>query len=90
MLAYCLDRNRQTIALGATHPVTQSLYGKGFLRYPSTTIFLENLTISYIIPHFVWKELQKYKDKILPEEERQKPEVRALLDQFEENQLRIR
>ena len=82
LLAYCLDRNQQTVRVDMFSPMgaaAASLHQKGLME-PAEGLG-SAIDWPYTIPTFVWKYLQAHKSRIV------RPELRQRFDEIERSLL---
>ncbi|MDD5088038.1 MAG: super-infection exclusion protein B [bacterium] len=94
VLGGCVRDNRRDAEIHKYEPAAESLTHKGLLD-PATKQQEESLMHSYVIPMFVWKELQHRKDELLSrseainarraQEDQARKEERRISDQQREN-----
>ena len=57
LLAYCVQRNQQTIALDVVHPAAGALVAKGLLARSGS--INDGAAWPYTVPQFIWEHLQE-------------------------------
>ena len=80
VLAFCLDRNQRSVTLYPYGQRATALVQKGLLvpaRYGTA------LEFAHTIPDYVWDELQRRKDEILPQDENEMAALRHEFREFE-------
>ncbi len=80
LLAYCLDRGQRTVCLEITYPAALALCQKSLLVKADEGNIM---AWPHTIPSFIWDRLQKLKQQILSETEKQDPNYRRKFEYFE-------
>jgi Super-infection exclusion protein B len=80
VLAFCLDRNQRTVALYPFGQRATALVQKGLLVPANYGTALE---FNHTIPDFVWDELQRRRNEILPADTYELEAIKFEFDEFE-------